>query len=61
MLAGFLFKSSSIAWPQALVILGTLVTCSAVLALLVRFAEPLGQEAHFPFGADPVRSAAAGD
>jgi len=43
-LAGFLFKMESITWPQALLILGGLVTVSATLALAVRFSgveEPL--------------------
>jgi MFS transporter, NNP family, nitrate/nitrite transporter len=35
--AGFLFKSSSIAWPQALLILGVLVLLTSSLAFLVRF------------------------
>jgi NNP family nitrate/nitrite transporter-like MFS transporter len=38
-LAGFLFKSESITWPQALLILGGLVTLSATLALTLRFSE----------------------
>lgn len=38
-LAGFLFKMESIAWPQALLILGVIVTTSAALAILVRFSE----------------------
>jgi NNP family nitrate/nitrite transporter-like MFS transporter len=38
-LAGFLFKSESISWPQALLILGVLVTASSMLALFVRFSE----------------------
>jgi NNP family nitrate/nitrite transporter-like MFS transporter len=37
--AGFLFKSSSIAWPQALLILGVLVLLTSALAFLVRFTE----------------------
>jgi MFS transporter, NNP family, nitrate/nitrite transporter len=37
--AGFLFKSSSITWPQALLILGVLVFASSSLAFLVRFSE----------------------
>ena len=36
-LAGFLFKTSSLTWPQALLILGIVVSASAALALLVRF------------------------
>ncbi|HEY6340497.1 MAG TPA: MFS transporter [Bryobacteraceae bacterium] len=38
-LAGFLFKSSSITWPQALLILGALVTLSSSLVFVVRFSE----------------------
>jgi NNP family nitrate/nitrite transporter-like MFS transporter len=37
--AGFLFKTSSITWPQALMILGVLVLASSSLAFLVRFSE----------------------
>jgi MFS transporter, NNP family, nitrate/nitrite transporter len=37
--AGFLFKTSSITWPQALLILGVLVFASSSLAFLVRFSE----------------------
>ena len=32
-----------------------------MLALLVRFVEPSGDEALLPFGAEPFRSAAGGD
>lgn len=38
-LAGFLFKSSSLTWPQALLILGCSVTLCSSLAVLVRFSE----------------------
>lgn len=38
-LAGFLFKAETITWPQALLILGVIVTASAGLALVVRFRE----------------------
>jgi NNP family nitrate/nitrite transporter-like MFS transporter len=38
-LAGFLFKTESLTWPQALLILGGLITLSSSLALLVRFSE----------------------
>ena len=37
--AGFLFKTKSLTWPQALMILGVLVFASASLAFLVRFSE----------------------
>ena len=36
-LAGFLFKTASLTWPQAFLTLGVLVSASSVLALLVRF------------------------
>jgi NNP family nitrate/nitrite transporter-like MFS transporter len=36
-LAGFLFKSSSFTWPQALLILGALVALTSSLTILVRF------------------------
>jgi MFS transporter, NNP family, nitrate/nitrite transporter len=38
-LAGFLFKSPSITWPQAIMILGSIVAVSSALAFLVRFSE----------------------
>lgn len=38
-LAGFLFKTSSLTWPQALLILGALVTLSSSLVMVVRFTE----------------------
>jgi NNP family nitrate/nitrite transporter-like MFS transporter len=38
-LAGFLFKSSSLTWPQALLILGVLVTLTSSLTIFVRFSE----------------------
>jgi NNP family nitrate/nitrite transporter-like MFS transporter len=37
--AGFLFKTKSLSWQQALLILGVLVLASASLAFLVRFPE----------------------
>src|SRR5215831_8249248 len=37
--AGFLFKTSAITWPQALMILAVLVFASSSLAFLVRFSE----------------------
>jgi NNP family nitrate/nitrite transporter-like MFS transporter len=36
-LMGFLFKSANITWPQALLILGCLVTLCSSLVVLVRF------------------------
>jgi NNP family nitrate/nitrite transporter-like MFS transporter len=38
-LAGFLFKTSSISWPQAFLILGVIIAVSSSLAILVRFSE----------------------
>jgi MFS transporter, NNP family, nitrate/nitrite transporter len=38
-LAGFLFKSASIAWPQALLILGCIVAICSSLVVVVRFRE----------------------
>ncbi len=57
-LAGFLFKSSSLSWPQALMILGVLILASSGLALVVRFAEV--EERTSPLDGRLV-SAAAGD
>jgi NNP family nitrate/nitrite transporter-like MFS transporter len=37
--AGFLFKAEGLTWPQALLILGAVVTCCSSLAFLVRFSE----------------------
>jgi len=44
--AGFLFKTSTISWPTALLILGALVTCSAFLAFTVRFSLDAETEAR---------------
>jgi NNP family nitrate/nitrite transporter-like MFS transporter len=38
-LAGFLFKAASLTWPQALLILGGLVTLTSSLTILLRFSE----------------------
>ncbi len=38
-LAGFLFKTSSLTWPQALLILGVVVTICSTLVFAVRFSE----------------------
>jgi MFS transporter, NNP family, nitrate/nitrite transporter len=38
-LAGFLFKSASLSWPEALLILGALVMCSSSLVFFIRFSE----------------------
>jgi NNP family nitrate/nitrite transporter-like MFS transporter len=37
--AGFLFKSAALTWPQALLILGAIVTACSALTMLVRFSE----------------------
>jgi NNP family nitrate/nitrite transporter-like MFS transporter len=63
-LAGFLFKTSAVTWPQALLILGLLVTISAPLALLVRFSEVEERSAREEMEtrpAVPLAAAAAGD
>jgi NNP family nitrate/nitrite transporter-like MFS transporter len=38
-MAGFLFKSEALSWPQALLILGVLVMICAGFTALVRFSE----------------------
>ena len=45
-LAGFLFRASSLTWPQALLILGALVTVSSLLVTVVRFREADDRSAH---------------
>lgn len=63
-LAGFLFKTSAVTWPQALLILGLLVTVSAPLALLVRFSEVEERSAREEMEArlsTPLAAVAAGD
>ena len=37
--AGFLFKAEGLSWPQALLILGAVVTLTSFLAIAVRFSE----------------------
>ncbi|MEY4931715.1 MAG: hypothetical protein RLZZ403_35 [Pseudomonadota bacterium] len=63
-LAGFLFKSSSITWPQAILILGSVVAVSSVLAFLVRFSEAdetvAQRELHARLGGSMI-PASAGD
>ena len=44
-LAGFLFKTPSLTWPQALLVLGALVAASSPLAILVRFSRQEEREA----------------
>jgi len=46
MLAGFLFKMNGLSWPQAFLILGTLVAASSSVALLVRFTAADEQSAR---------------
>lgn len=61
-LAGFLFKTSSITWPQALLILGGIVAVSSVLAFAVRFSEAdetvARRELHARLNASMVPAAA---
>ena len=45
-LAGFLFRSSELSWPNALLILGILVTASAGLTYFIRFSEQAEAEAR---------------
>ena len=59
-LAGFLFKTSSLTWSQAILILGVVIMASAVFALAVRFAaHESGSELRLP--SNVVPSAAGGD
>ena len=44
--AGFLFRMEGLPWPQALLILGVVVTCTASLTLLVRFSPAAEVEAR---------------
>ena len=56
--AGFLFKSEAITWPQALLILGILVTVCASLTAFVRFSE--AEEAAAVAEAEQQREMAEG-
>jgi NNP family nitrate/nitrite transporter-like MFS transporter len=56
--AGFLFKSEAITWPQALLILGILVTICASLTAFVRFSE--AEEAAAVAEAEQQREMAEG-
>jgi NNP family nitrate/nitrite transporter-like MFS transporter len=58
--AGFLFKTNGLTWPQALLILGFLISASAGLALTVRFSAA-HEEMRLPVGARPQVSGSAGD
>jgi NNP family nitrate/nitrite transporter-like MFS transporter len=47
--AGFLFRTESLTWPQALLILGAIVFCTSFLAYFVRFSpadEAASRKAH---------------
>lgn len=44
--AGFLFKTSAITWPTALLILGAVVTCASFLTFAVNFSEAAETEAR---------------
>lgn len=56
--AGFLFKSEAITWPQALLILGVLVTLCASLTTFIRFSE--ADEADAVAEAERLREMEAG-
>jgi NNP family nitrate/nitrite transporter-like MFS transporter len=58
--AGFLFKTSSLSWPQALMILGVLILASSSLAFLVRFSESGEATVSAPAALAPL-PAGAGD
>jgi NNP family nitrate/nitrite transporter-like MFS transporter len=64
-LAGFLFKTSSITWPQALLILGAVITGIASLTALVRFSSADEQSAREEIASrlagQAMAPAAAGD
>jgi NNP family nitrate/nitrite transporter-like MFS transporter len=65
-LAGFLFKAASLTWPQALLILGGLVTLTSSLTILLRFSEAderftLGEIEAQPTGEFVTATAAVGD
>ncbi|MDZ4797281.1 MAG: MFS transporter [Bryobacteraceae bacterium] len=59
-LAGFLFKTNSLSYSQALLILGVVVTASATLAVAVRFTAEAREQTRMPLG-EAVHSAAGGD
>jgi MFS transporter, NNP family, nitrate/nitrite transporter len=62
-LAGFLFKTASLTWPQALFLLGALVAASSSLAILVRFSgqeeRDAAREAEALLAAEALPAAAA--
>jgi MFS transporter, NNP family, nitrate/nitrite transporter len=59
-LAGFLFKTQSVTWPQALLILGVVVTAIAGLAFTVRLHETAAAGQHTPALRPEYAPAAAG-
>ena len=65
MLAGFLFKTASLTWPQAFLILGILVAASSSLAFMVRFstADERGarKESEMRLAGELIPVAAGGD
>jgi NNP family nitrate/nitrite transporter-like MFS transporter len=66
-LAGFLFKTASLTYPQAFMILGVLILLCSVCAFAVRFSETdelaAKQEiaARLSVGLTPIRASAGGD
>jgi NNP family nitrate/nitrite transporter-like MFS transporter len=64
-LAAFLFKTSSLTWPQALLILGVLVTLSSSLVFLVRFSHvderSVREETETRLAGEFATAAATGD
>jgi NNP family nitrate/nitrite transporter-like MFS transporter len=63
--AGFLFKTSSLTWPQALLILGVLVVLTSSLTILVGFSEvderSAREEMEARLAGEFVAAAAVGD
>ena len=45
-LAGFLFKTAALTWPQAILILGAVVASTSLLAFFVRYSAPQRQLAE---------------
>ena len=60
-LAGFLFKSNGVTWPQALLILGIVVMASAGLAVFVRFEATERDSLAVPLSPAAIPSTAGGD
>jgi hypothetical protein len=60
MAAGFLFKSESSWWPNALLILGILVLLSSGLTLFVRFSPDHESEAQAALEAAAAEGSLAG-